>query len=285
MDTDLAGSASRISTGTVSLNVIDVGHGPAIVMLHGAGPGATSWSNFHQNVAALSPHFRLLLVDQPGFGDSDKPTFDEERTMFSTTSTALLGLLDTLGIEKASLIGNSMGGANSIRFALDHPDRVSRLMLMGPAGAAVSTLTAQPSEGLRILDRFYKKDAPDRALFEAFLRVMVYDESHITEELLEQRWQVASTPATFEGQQRVQQSLLRLPTKDQLWRDLHRVKHPILMTWGRDDRVLPLESAFFALRRFPNARLHVFPRCGHWAQLECRDEFDELAISFLGRSS
>jgi pimeloyl-ACP methyl ester carboxylesterase len=68
---------------------------------------------------------------------------------------------------------------------------------------------------------------------------------------------------------------------EELWREVHNIQHKTLLTWGRDDRVLPLDGAFFMLKRMPDARLHVFPRCGHWAQLEHREEFNQLAVTFL----
>jgi pimeloyl-ACP methyl ester carboxylesterase len=278
--TDFDSTSRFIQAGDVKLHVNDVGDGQAIVMLHGAGPGATSWSNFKQNVPALSERFRLLLVDQPGFGMSDKPLFDED-SILSTTSKAIAGLLDDLGIERAHLVGNSMGGANALKFTLDNPTRVDKLFLMGPAGAAVNIFSGALSEGLALLKRFYDEPEPRRDILEAFVRIMVFDQSLVTEELLDERWVAASDPATFEGQRRVSASLNRLPEDDQLWRSIHKVKHPILMTWGRDDRVLPLDNALFAMRRFPNARLHVFPRCGHWAQLEWQPEFDRLVLGFF----
>jgi pimeloyl-ACP methyl ester carboxylesterase len=68
---------------------------------------------------------------------------------------------------------------------------------------------------------------------------------------------------------------------EELWRDVHRIEHRTLITWGRDDRVLPLDGALYMLTYMPDARLHVFPNCGHWAQLEHAAEFNRLAIDFL----
>jgi pimeloyl-ACP methyl ester carboxylesterase len=151
---------------------------------------------------------------------------------------------------------------------------------MGPGGAAVNIFSSTPSEGIKLLHRFYEGE-PSRERLEDFIRIMVFDQSLITDELIDERFAIARDPEVLAGSARAIESFSRPGEDDQLWRSLHKIKHEVLMTWGRDDRVLPLDGAFFALRRIPNARLHVFPKCGHWAQVERRVEFDELALSFL----
>jgi 4,5:9,10-diseco-3-hydroxy-5,9,17-trioxoandrosta-1(10),2-diene-4-oate hydrolase len=109
-----------------------VGNEQTVVLLHGGGPGASSWSNFGRNIAVLAGHFHVLAVDQPGYGHSDKHTEHEQYNRYS--SEALLALLDELGVERPALVGNSLGGGTAVRFALDHPERAGRLVLMGPGG-------------------------------------------------------------------------------------------------------------------------------------------------------
>jgi len=274
-------TSRHVKAGEITLHLNEVGSGPPLVMLHGSGPGATSWSNFKGNLPALSQHFRVLAVDQPGYGLSDKPPFSRDDSVFRVTSRALAGLLDELDIEQADFVGNSLGGANALRFALDHPDRVRRMVLMGPGGAAVNLFSPPLSEGFKLLRAFYGAENPTREQLEAFVRIMVFDQSLITEELIDERYRSAIDPEQLDGARRVQRSMDELPEEDQLWRYLHKVKHPVLMTWGRDDRVLPLDMAIFAMRRMPNAHLHVFPKCGHWAQVEHQKAFDRLTIDFL----
>lgn len=111
-----------------------VGHAETVVLLHGGGPGASSWSNFFsKNIAVLAQRFfHVIAVDQPGYGHSDKHTEHEQYNRYS--ATALLNLFDHLGIERAALVGNSLGGGTAVRFALDNPKRAGRLVLMGPGG-------------------------------------------------------------------------------------------------------------------------------------------------------
>ena len=120
----------------------DAGQGPVLVMLHGGGPGASGWSNFKQNLPALTTRFRVLLVDQPGFGGTDKPEHDEPQP--ELTARVLVELLDHLGIARVTPVGNSMGGAASLEFTLSYPDRVDRLILMAPAGGPCPSPASAP---------------------------------------------------------------------------------------------------------------------------------------------
>ena len=130
---------------------------PPVVLLHGGGPGASSWSNFSRNIGVLAEKFHVLAVDQPGYGHSDKHTEHEQYNRYS--ATALLNLFDHLGIEHAALVGNSLGGGTAVRFALDNPDRAGRLVLMGPGGLSVNLFAPDPTEGVKLLGRFTA--APD----------------------------------------------------------------------------------------------------------------------------
>ncbi len=277
-------STSRFAQlGDMRIHYNEAGEGEPLVMLHGGGPGATGWSNFKQNLPAFAKHFRVLLVDQPQFGLSDKPETKEQFNVVA--ARALRDLLDELDIPSAHLLGNSLGGGTVFRFALDYPERAKRLVQMGPGGACIPILSPEPTEGVKILGRFLAPPGPSCEKLEEFVRIMVYDQSLVTEELIEERWRVASDPAVIQGLARFLMTVMgpdeEQRTRGELWREIHKVTHPTLITWGRDDRVLPLDGALFMLHRMENARLHVFPRCGHWAQLEHAREFERISIDFL----
>ena len=250
----------------------------ALVFLHGGGPGASSWSNFKQNLPSFVDEFRCLLVDMPGFGRSDKPELSKQ--FFEYAADSIVALLDTLGIKKAHLVGNSLGGGAALRTALDHPDRVGKLVLMGPGGAFKPMFTPEPAEGIKLLGQVVAPPGPTREKVEAFLRVMVYDQDFITEELIQERLEQAINPENQAGLVRCM-STFAPPRAGELWRELDRIPHRTLIIWGRDDRTLPLDGALLALQQLPDARLHVFPRCAHWAQLEHQAEFDRLSLDFL----
>lgn len=259
-------------------------HPNTVVLLHGGGPGASAWSNFSRNIPVFAKSFRTIAVDQPGFGRSDKPV--DHPQYFKHSADAVVALLDELGVEKAHLVGNSLGGGAAVRLALDHPARAGRLVLMGPGGLSVNVFAPDPTEGVKNLGRFAAPPGPTKEKLEAFLRVMVYDQSLITDELLEERFAAASTPESLAAMRAMGESFMRPDSYEQglLWREAHRLRQRVLLIWGREDRVNPLDGALVALKMIPRAQLHVFGRCGHWAQLEKFDEFNRLSLDFLGGS-
>ncbi|WP_024800864.1 4,5:9,10-diseco-3-hydroxy-5,9,17-trioxoandrosta-1(10),2-diene-4-oate hydrolase [Nocardia sp. BMG51109] len=256
-----------------------VGNGPTIVLLHGGGPGASSWSNFSRNIGVLAQDFHVLAVDQPGFGLSDKPT--EHPQYFVHSSSALKDLLNTLEItDRVHLLGNSLGGGAAVRFALDYPDRAGKLVLMGPGGLSTNLFAPDPTEGVKALGKFNME--PTRENLEAFLRIMVFDQDMITPELIEERFASAAQPESLAATRAMGKSFASADfEKGMLWREAYKLRQPVLLIWGREDRVNPLDGALVALKSIPRAQLHVFGRCGHWAQRERFDEFNKLTIDFL----
>jgi pimeloyl-ACP methyl ester carboxylesterase len=124
--------------------VVEIGEGPPLLMLHGGGPGASGLPNFVRNVSALAERFRLIVPDMPGFGWSTKGV--DRKDPFGDLATAMLALLDALGVERTHALGNSLGGACVLRMALEAPERVDRLVLLGPGG--IDTSCRPPTEGL-----------------------------------------------------------------------------------------------------------------------------------------
>jgi len=259
------------------LHYHDVGTGPVLLMLHGGGPGASAWSNFKQNVPRLAGHYRLLLVDQPGFGRSDKP--EHELAQHELTARKLLALLDHLGLAQVTPVGNSIGGAASLELALKAPDRVEALVLMAPAGGSLPILTPPTAEA-RLLFDFYNGPGATPERMRQLLAGMVYDARRIDEDTLAERLEAATDPAAAAYSRRLFGSWGRLGPSH--WRRLGEIRHRTLLLWGREDRVIPLEGALHMLHQMRNARLTVFPRCGHWCQFEAAREFEDQIISFTG---
>jgi len=272
--------------GDITLNYYEagestVGGGLPLIMLHGGGPGASSWSNFGPALPGFAAKFRTLLVDQPGFGQSDKPPVTANYFRFS--SDIVVQLMDELGIEKAHILGNSLGGGTATRLALSYPDRVGRLVLMGPGGLSLNLFHADPTEGVQRLMDFSAN--PTREALRAFITTMVVDQRLVTDELIEERFADATAPGAREAMASMGASFWNPEWAEDgmLWREVHSLRHRVLLTWGREDRVNPLDGALVALKQIPNAQLHVFPRSGHWAQLEVADEFREVATTFLAQ--
>ncbi|HEY0904395.1 MAG TPA: alpha/beta fold hydrolase [Marmoricola sp.] len=287
MSFDKAAVQRSAKAGDVTLNYYEagkstqVGGGLPFVLLHGGGPGASAWSNFGSALPRFAEHFRTLLVDQPGFGGSDKPPV--VGNYYRHSAGYVVRLLDELQIDRVHLLGNSLGGGTAMRLALEHPDRVGRLVLMGPGGLSLNVFHADPTEGVQRLMDFGAN--PSRETLRAFISTMVVDQSLVTDELVEERFADATAPGAQEAMRSMGMSFWNPETAEDgmLWRDAHRLRKHTLLTWGREDRVNPLDGALVALKLIPKAQLHVFGNCGHWAQIEAAEEFAEVTTAFLAR--
>jgi 4,5:9,10-diseco-3-hydroxy-5,9,17-trioxoandrosta-1(10),2-diene-4-oate hydrolase len=259
----------------------EVGGGLPLVMLHGGGPGASAWSNFGRSLPHFAGSFRTLLVDQPGFGASDKPPV--VGNYYRHSADYVVKLLDELDIERIHLLGNSLGGGTAMRLALTYPDRVGRLILMGPGGLSLNLFHADPTEGVQRLMDFGADPTPER--LRAFISTMVVNQQLVTDELVAERFADATAPGAQDAMRSMGMSFWNPETAEDgmLWREAHRLRKHTLLTWGREDRVNPLDGAMVALKLIPKASLHVFPNCGHWAQIEAAEEFAEISTAFLAR--
>ena len=121
-----------VSVDGVKLHYHDIGSGPPLLLLHGGGPGASGLSNYSRNIATLAAEYRLIIPDLVGYGQSDKPELHGPR--FAIYAKGILGLMSAIGIERAHVVGNSLGGGTAIKMVLDAPERIGKLVLMGPAG-------------------------------------------------------------------------------------------------------------------------------------------------------
>lgn len=256
----------------------EAGEGFPIVLIHGAGPGASGLSNWSRNIQVLARHFRVLTIDLPGFGQSDKLPIPDK--FFEFYGLHVGKFLDALGIEKAHMVGNSLGGGTSMMLALRRPEKVGKMVLMGSGGGYPVT-TIMPTTGLKMLAGFYLPPGPSPERMTAFIREMIYDQTIDIEALVADRLKAATRPEVVACPPIAVRNG-RPPQPDEVWRErLDLLPHQTLIVWGRDDRVMPLDSAFILLKQIPEARLHVFPKCGHWAQWERADEFNALVTEFL----
>ncbi|KPM50922.1 alpha/beta hydrolase [Frankia sp. CcI49] len=272
----------RVPTALGEIAVAEAGDGPVLVMLHGGGPGASGVSNYHQNLPALTDHFRVVLPDQPGFGGSYRPTESDlaARSITAITAVALLQALDALGVDRFHLLGNSLGGAAALALAQQHPDRVEKLVLMAPGGGWLP-FGPTPTEGQKEMFRYYQGGGPSEKKMAAFIRTMVFDHRQFGEDVVRARYEASLDESHIAFYHFYNAAFARRGGMDPLWRDLHRITAPTLLLWGRDDRTITLEGAQIMLKQIRDVQLHVFGRCGHWVQLERAREFERLVTDFL----
>ncbi|WP_433678662.1 alpha/beta fold hydrolase [Nocardia sp. CA-119907] len=277
---DAADTSRHITVDGLKLRYHEAGSGPPLVLLHGSGPGVSGWANFGANLPVLAQHFRCLILDQPGFGASERPDV-YERNYLRISADAVVGLLDQLALPSVHLLGNSMGGAVATLVALEHGQRVDRLVLMAPGGVGVNVLGPEPSEGIRRLLDFTAEPTRERVL--AWLRTMVFDEAVLTDELVDNRLATAADPAAIAAIRDAYATFANPAFAEAvpLWARLRALRNEVLMLWGRDDRVTPVEGALLPSRQLPRADLRLFGRCGHWVQIERKDAFERAVIDFL----
>ena len=270
-----------LETANGRLHYHEAGSGPALLLLHGSGPGVTGWANFAGNLSLFARHFRTIILDAPGYGKSDPVDGDP----VTVARDAVVALMDGLRIDRAHVIGNSYGGIVGGHLAAAHPDRVLRYITIGGVGFNITSTF--PNEGLTRLVDFIENPTRDNIV--AWLESMVFDKSIITDELIDIRYKAALEPVTMASSRKMYtRSALDFiaqtmtgPAVSQRIDYLGRIQAPTLITWGRDDKVSPLDGALLPMRVIPNAELHVFPRCGHWAMIECKERFETLALGFL----
>lgn len=262
----------------VQVHYNDAGTGDQVViMLHGSGPGASGWANFHRNVEPfVNAGYRVLLLDFLGWSKSDPVVCTQSRSHLN--ADVLRSFMDALGVPKAHLIGNSMGAHSAVAFALDNPDRVGKLVLMGGGTGGVSPFVPMPTEGIKLIGALYRD--PTIENLKRMMNVFVYDASSLTDALFQAR--LDNMLANRLHLENFVSSTAANPKQfPDVGHRLGEVAAPSLIIWGRDDRFVPLDVGLRLVAGLRHADLHVFSRCGHWAQWEHADKFNRMVQTFL----
>jgi 2-hydroxy-6-oxonona-2,4-dienedioate hydrolase/4,5:9,10-diseco-3-hydroxy-5,9,17-trioxoandrosta-1(10),2-diene-4-oate hydrolase len=265
----------------------EAGTGPVVLLLHGGGPGASGVSNFSRNIDALATRFRVIVPDLPGYGQSTKKL--DQRDPFGSLANGIRGLLEELDIANAHLCGNSYGGAAALRLALDSPQLVKRLVLMGPGG--ISTTRGLPTAGLKTLLSYYGGDGPSRDKLETFIRTyLVYNGDSVPADLIDLRYRASIDPEVIANPPLRRPSgptALRTLWRMDLTRDdrLKTLQTPTLVLWGKDDKVNKPSGGQLLVNTMPNAELVMTSHTGHWMQWERAELFNQLVLDFLSPAS
>ncbi len=263
-----------IQAAGVRLHYHEIGAGEPLICLHGAGPGASAWSNFKSNVGAFASKHRTYLVDLPQYGRSDKVVIEGGRLTF--TAGVLDAFMEAVGLTSAHFVGNSMGGQVALKMAIDTPHRVNRMVVLGASPISFSALTPLPVEGVRLIRDYYRgSEGPTQAKMRALMDTLVATSGMITDAMVEERYAASADPEV------VALFTKTPPQNEDLFAHLDKVAAPTLVIWGQDDRFGALEVGLLLLKRLQRARMVVFPRCGHWAHVERADEFNHLVLDFL----
>ncbi|QRV58766.1 alpha/beta fold hydrolase [Streptomyces californicus] len=261
----------------------ETGDGPPVLLLHGGGPGASGVSNYARNITELAKEYRVIVPDLPGYGRSTKGVDGSDP--FGHLADGIRGLLDGLGLEKAHLVGNSYGGACALRLALDTPNRVDRMVLMGPGG--IGTTRSLPTPGLNSLLNYYTGDGPSRRKLEKFIRdYLVFNAADVPDAAIDERYRASIDPEVIASPPLRRPSgpnALRTVWKMDFTRDarLSRLPVPTLVLWGAQDRVNRPSGGPMLAERMPNCDLYLVANTGHWVQFERAELFNRLCADFL----
>jgi 4,5:9,10-diseco-3-hydroxy-5,9,17-trioxoandrosta-1(10),2-diene-4-oate hydrolase len=256
----------------ITMHYHDAGSGEqgAVLFVHGSGPGASGWSNFKGNYPFLAEHgFRTIVPDTLGYGYSTKPS--EGTYSLSDVAAQYKALLDSLGIERATVVGNSQGGAIAITMALEYPDLVTKLVLMAPGGLEAREVYME-MEGIKAMIRVLFKEGISQETMRKVFTLQLHDESLITDEIIEERYQVAMTQH--------KDNIARIVVKNQEDR-LSEIECPVLCFWGLDDKFCPPTGATKVAERCKDSRTMLLSRCGHWVMVEHQPLFNALTLHFL----
>jgi 2-hydroxy-6-oxo-octa-2,4-dienoate hydrolase len=257
----------------IRTNYLEEGEGKPVVFIHGSGPGVTAYANWRLVMPGLAPHYRTLAPDMVGFGYTDRP--DGITYNVQTWADQVIGFMDALSIQTASLVGNSFGGAIALRLVTQHPERVDKLILMGSMGVSFPI-----TEGL---DRVWGYQ-PSVENMRQMLGVFAYSpELANDDELARVRYEASIQPGFQESFSSMfppprQNGVEEMTTPEE---ELRKIGNETLIVHGRDDKVIPLETSLQLLQLIDRSQLHVFGRCGHWTQIERADDFVRLVADFL----
>jgi pimeloyl-ACP methyl ester carboxylesterase len=256
----------------IKTNYLEAGQGDPVVLIHGSGPGVTSYANWRLVIPALAENFRVIAPDMVGFGFSERPANIEYGVQ--TWADQVVGLMDTLELATAHLVGNSFGGAIALRIATQHPDRVGKLVLMGSMGVPFPI-----TDGL---ERVWGYE-PSFENMRKVLDVFAYSRDLVNDELAEVRYRGSIQPGFQES------FAAMFPAPRQRWveamctpeEDIRRLPHRTLIVHGREDQVIPVQTSLRLEELIDNADLSVFSHCGHWSMIERTRDFNRSVGEFF----
>ena len=259
----VAGSPQRV-------HCHDVGEGPTVIFLHGAGGGASGYSNFKGNYPAfVAAGYRCIVADMLGFGLSSKPDIPMYDLDFFVAGVK--GLVEALGLKDITLLGNSLGGAVSLGYALAYPQEVKNLILMAPGGVEdLQTYLDMP--GIANMFEVYRSGKTGPQAMRDVMRLQLFDPALLTEEIIAERAPIAAT------QTQASRSVMKVPNMTER---LAELRCPVLGFWGMNDQFNPVGGAMKIMENAPQARMVLVNRCGHWVQVEHREMFNRTCIDFL----
>ncbi len=284
MGADVRVHSHDVRVNGIKTRFVTAGDGEALVLVHGGEPGTGGEYGWRHNIAALAGHFRVYALDQIGFGATDKPQINYTDAVLVDH---IAGFIDVLCMERVHLMGNSMGAYGVARYAVDHPERVGKMVLVGSASIAVAMgIHYKPTEASAALHLALEQ--PSRENVKAMLEGLVQNRSEITDGLIDERIKWITMPGAQETMRSLGRYRTRLKNDPNLRQQyslkgrLDELTIPTLMIWGKEDHFAPVELGYELRKMLPNlTAFHVLENSGHQTQHDEAEKFNRLAIEFL----
>jgi 2-hydroxy-6-oxo-6-(2'-aminophenyl)hexa-2,4-dienoate hydrolase len=258
----------------VRTHYLEAGEGPVLILMHGGGAGADCYGNWKDCFPIFAKHFRVIAPDMIGFGKTDKPSPESYVYDQPGRNRHLAGFIEALDIAGAAIVGNSMGGATAIGVAIDRPELLSKIVLMGAAGLPIPE---RPSPQLmHNLQYDFTIEGMRRVI--GGLTAPGYQP---TDEMVKYRYDLVDDPASKAALAAIngetKKGTLNYPEDA-----VRTITHPVLVVNGKEDGVSILPRAYRFLELLPNSWGYIVPHCGHWAMIEATADFCGAVERFLG---
>lgn len=256
----------------IKTNYLEAGEGDAVILIHGSGPGVTAYANWRLSIPVLAQKYRVLAPDIAGFGYTERKADQVYDLDFWVRH--LVEFMDAVGVKKAKFVGNSFGGALTLALTARHPERVEKFVLMGAAGVEFELTPG--------LDAVWGYQ-PSFDNMKAMVKTFAYDTSIITDDLVKSRYEASVRPGFHESYAKIfaapRQPIIKAMATPEA--EIRKITQPALVIHGRDDQIVPLSNSYKLNSLIPKSDLHVFGQCGHWTQIEKKDQFVKLVMDFF----
>ncbi|MGX9134834.1 alpha/beta fold hydrolase [Rummeliibacillus sp. JY-2-4R] len=271
-------TSKHIKTGkyTTWMNESGTENTETILFLHGSGPGVTAIANWSYALADCGKTFHCLAPDLYGFAQSDHPgePLKNRQAWMDCWIEQVIEIIDFYNLDKVHVVGNSLGCSVALELLLEYPERFDQVVLMGPGGTPNTKLSLE----LARAKSFY--DNPSKKRLQQIMGWFVYDNEAmqpIIDGITDSRFENAMREEVRRSNNSIfSTAAVPIPTAA-----LRRIKNKILLVHGRDDKVCSIDSSYYLMEYLDDAQLHVFSKCGHWTQIEKKDEFNHLIQQFF----
>jgi len=253
-------------------NYLEAGQGDPVILIHGSGPGVTAYANWRFTIEPLAQKYRVLAPDIAGFGYTERKSDQQYSLDFWVRH--LTEWMDAVGVKKSRFIGNSFGGSLTLAIASRYPERVESFVLMGAAGVEFE-LTPE-------LDAIWGYE-PSVENMRKIVMSFAYDTSMMTDDLVRSRYEASVRPGYHESFSKMfeaprQRHIKALATPDD---QIRKIPHRAMVVHGRDDKIVPPTNSTKLHSLLKNSDLHMFSNCGHWTQIERKNDFNKLVLDFF----